>query len=78
MDFKPFDPCVLCGAAGDTRRRLIPTYGVIVCANCYSMNADGWAPHYEEKITAKLRAAGKPIPAKIANGLLPRDVPGNR
>lgn len=49
------------------------TYEIMVCRGCDAANWDGWAPHVEPRITARLRAAGKPLPARLQNGLLPRD-----
>lgn len=48
-------------------------YQVTVCESCYKANWDGWAPHLEDAITAKLRENGLPLPSRNAAGLLPRD-----
>ncbi|MGF6995516.1 hypothetical protein P3T25_003884 [Paraburkholderia sp. GAS32] len=50
----------------------IPLYGITVCMTCWEANWDGWAPHLEEKVTAKLRAASAVLPARNAKGWLPR------
>jgi hypothetical protein len=55
------------------RGRYLPRYKITVCDNCYKSNHDGWAPHLEDKITAKLRELGEPIPARNLEGWLPRD-----
>jgi len=40
---------------------------------CWEANWDGWAPHLEAKVTARLKAKGLPLPARNAKGWLPRD-----
>ena len=55
------------------RGTYIPTYKVTVCESCYRVNLDGWAPHLEQAITAKLREFGTEFPARNPAGLLPRD-----
>ena len=55
------------------RGTYIPTYKVTVCETCYRANWDGWAPHFDQAITAKLRELGVELPARNVAGLLPRD-----
>ncbi|MDR6495615.1 hypothetical protein J2797_005539 [Paraburkholderia terricola] len=46
--------------------RAISMYRITVCRLCWDANWDGWAPHLEEKVTARLREDGSPLP--IRNG----------
>lgn len=46
-----------------------------VCDICWDSNADGWAPHYEEKLERHVRAHGLELPPRLANGWLPRSYP---
>jgi hypothetical protein len=50
----------------------IPLYEIAVCNSCWDANWDGWAPHLEERVTAKLKAAGKSLPTRNSKDLLPR------
>lgn len=53
--------------------KYIPKYGITVCKTCWDGNWDGWAPHLEDKVTAKLMAAGKALPMRNTKGWLPRE-----
>lgn len=53
--------------------KAVPTYRITVCRMCWDANWDGWARHLEEKVTAKLRDEGVPLPPRNTNGLLPRE-----
>jgi hypothetical protein len=50
----------------------LPSYQIRVCESCLRTNWDGWAPHLENAVTAKLRLNGLPIPERNAAGLLPQ------
>ena len=53
--------------------RINSTYGISVCSACHNANWDGWGPLLVKKVTANLVSQGKPLPARLANGLLPRE-----
>lgn len=77
-DFEHFEDCELCGrrfrfGAHIYDGKHVARYNVTVCRECYYENAGGWKPSVESRVTAKLREAGKPIPERNAQGLLPRD-----
>lgn len=70
--------CETCGANfqfGPHRYdgKVIPTYKISVCMACWNANWDGWAPHLEAKVTAKLRSEGLSLPARNPKNLLPRE-----
>ena len=70
--------CDLCGRSfqfGPHRYdgKSIRTYRITVCTPCLNANWDGWAPHLEERVTAKLLAEGEPLPQRNAKGWLPRE-----
>ncbi|AJZ56505.1 hypothetical protein OI25_7272 [Paraburkholderia fungorum] len=76
------DPALLnCDACGRSFQfgphrydgKAIPTYGITVCTPCWDANWDGWAPHLEKKVTAKLLAEGKPLPSRNSKQRLPRE-----
>lgn len=50
----------------------VATYKITVCNTCWDSNWDGWAPHLEGRVTAKLLEDGLPLPARNSKGLLPR------
>ena len=70
-------PCGVCdgplqmGRAHVWEGKLSATYGILVCYQCREANWNGWALHFETRITRKLLAEGKPLPARNAKGLLP-------
>lgn len=75
---KFFYRCDLCGTefqfgTSVYNGKHIPRYQINVCLPCYQRSEDGWAPADEEAVTRKLREQGKPIPARNAKGLRPRD-----
>ena len=77
-DSQPFETCDACGqkfefGMGKYYGRKNLTYDIMVCRTCDSANWDGWNPHTEPRVTARLLAAGKPLPARLPSGLLPRD-----
>lgn len=48
-------------------------YGdLYVCPSCWKNNADGWAPHYAEKLESHMKRQGLPLPAVNEDGFLPR------
>jgi hypothetical protein len=51
----------------------IPLYEIMVCTSCYKGNWGGWQPRLEGRVLQKLGAAGRPEPARLPNGLLPRE-----
>lgn len=53
--------------------RFIPNYQIMVCRGCNDANWEGWAPFVEGKLLAHLKAKGLEVPARNAQGLLPRD-----
>lgn len=55
----------------DLRRN--QTYDIMVCDTCHQANWDGWAPHYEEKVTKRLKEKGLPLPARNQKDWLPRE-----
>ena len=70
--------CEVCGrefryTPKSDHRIYIPAYQIMVCSICYATNSDGWAPQFEESVTRNLKAKGLKIPARNANGLLPRN-----
>lgn len=70
--------CDLCGSQfhyGNHRYdgRYNPTYEIMTCHACHDANWDGWARHMENRVTARLKAQGKPLPARNEKGWLPRD-----
>lgn len=36
--------------------RHIPLYEITVCKSCWDAHRDGWAPHLEDRVTAKLKS----------------------
>ena len=48
------------------------TYGIMICHSCWQANWDGWAPHLEDNVTAKLKQDGTPLPSRNERDLLPR------
>lgn len=77
-DFKLMCRCDLCGSEFQMGRhvyagKVIPTYEITVCMGCYQANHDGWGPALEERVIAKLREKGLPIPQRNERGWLPRD-----
>ncbi len=69
-------PCDVCGVmktAGPARFELFKnqTYDIFICAMCRDSNRAGWAPHLEDKVLARRRAANEPTPPRLPNALLP-------
>src|SRR5687767_858492 len=69
-------PCDVCGVmkrGGPEIFELFKnqTYDIFVCATCHDCNRDGWAPHLEDKVRARLQAANQPLPPRLPNALLP-------
>jgi hypothetical protein len=72
------EKCDVCGQArpyGQHRYELRrnQTYDIMVCNTCHAANWDGWAPHYEDRVTRRLIEKGANIPPRNAKGLLPRE-----
>lgn len=69
--------CDVCGGmyqhGPGTYGQKLHLYGGGCCRTCWATNSDGWAPAYEKKLLALLKKNGLPIPARNANGLLPRN-----
>lgn len=57
----------------ECRGWFVGRYGIEVCGGCYSGSVDGWAPRYEARLVAQLKAKGLPIPERNEKGQLPRD-----
>lgn len=51
----------------------IPRYQITVCMSCWNGNWDGWAPHLEGRLIARLQNNGTAIPERNSNGWLPRE-----
>jgi len=51
----------------------IGKYDITACSVCWASNWDGWGPFEEKEILAHLEARGIKVPARNANGFLPRD-----
>ena len=73
VDNMPCDVCGVMKRAGPTIFELFKnqTYDIFVCATCRDSNRDGWAPHLEDKVLARRRAANQPSPPRLDNALLP-------
>jgi hypothetical protein len=52
--------------------RSIPAYEMIVCEPCWQANWGGWGPASEYRVTAHLAKKGISLPARNANGWIPR------
>lgn len=70
--------CELCGSPyqagqGVWTGQTIARYKLSVCNSCYNANWDGWAPVWEEKFIAHLRAHGIPLPSRNEKGWFPRE-----
>jgi hypothetical protein len=72
-DTMPCDVCAVMKRAGPAIFELFKnqTYDIFVCATCRDSNRDGWAPHLEDKVLARLQAANQPVPPRLPNALLP-------
>src|SRR5690242_6436535 len=55
--------------------RYIATYDLRVCYACWVSSSGGWHPRYDSFLLERLRQTGLPIPARNANGWLPRGEP---
>jgi hypothetical protein len=51
--------------------RKLSLYGIFVCSEHIEANHDGWAPMFEDRLLARLRANGESEPARLKNTLLP-------
>ena len=49
------------------------TYDIMVCRTCHDGNHDGWAPHFEGRVTKRLVEEGLNLPNRNAKGFLPRE-----
>ena len=52
--------------------KFIPAYQLHVCQTCFEGNWDGWAPHHESRLIARLKAKGIEVPKRNREGYLPR------
>ena len=81
MPTSPGQITELCFSCGQTfafgqnayHGRVVPKYQIMVCRQCYDANWGGWAPFVERKLLVHLKAKGLEVPARNAQGLLPRD-----
>ncbi len=73
-----FETCFLCGSKFQMGPHRYDgtwnkTYRMSTCGSCHKMSSDGWSPRHETAIIEHLEEHGLPIPARNANGLLPRE-----
>jgi hypothetical protein len=69
--------CELCGGAYQMgphvyEEHQLTHYQMWLCHRCYSMNWDGFAPHYESAFERHLASKAIPLPKRNAAGWYPR------
>jgi hypothetical protein len=76
-EFRIMETCAMCGSSFQFGPHIydgkfIAAYQISVCRSCFESNWDGWAPHYEARLEAHLKAKGIPLPNRNAEGFYPR------
>jgi hypothetical protein len=72
--------CDVCGNPYQHGRHLyegkpLLLYGsAFACPTCWESNHDGWSPNLEPVLLRLLEKQGLPVPKRLANGLLPRNL----